>query len=318
MVDQLHNEATSGRGGFRTFELRDRLGMDDASLERLIESLVTDELIEIEGDCAVVSGSRLLLDFLSTRSRSAVAGRSPSAVTGDLITKMLRRSPKIMSREYRRGAAVGLKEALILFDVQDVPRSLLDYRVFRDRLGADNEPDVTRMIALDGPTVTLPQISHVAPLSEYLPEFADALEKERAVVGRGFADRSYTMEVAWFAAEVDSKLEADYDLTLEWYDRMAAAARELGFEDFRVWLIAPDGFSEAALDLIAGRGAFGSSRRQVQMLCDRLREIPEISVRDLKEFEIVIPVGDETELISAHALEDIRAYTRFRQKRLTR
>ena len=314
LIEQLHAETLSGGAGFDLSVLGERLGLDPAEFERLRASLETDEILEVEGGRARVSASDIVADHLRSRDLGA-ASVSPAASAAELITSSLKRAPLIMSREYRKAAAVGLSEILASFDLQEVPRALLDYRIFRDRVKGENEDTAVASLFDDGDKLTLPQIVHASPLVEYLPAFAGVTEPERAVAARGFGSRAYSDEdeIVWLAAEIDSKLEADDALTREWTGRLESAAAELGFRNFRIWLVAPEGFSQAALDHLSYMNAFGSSRRQAELLRKRLGEAagPDEGV---KEFELVIPVGDETELIAAHALEEISRRYNFPAK----
>lgn len=305
LVEQLHAESFSGGSGFDLSLLRDRLGLDPVEFDRLAASLETDEILIVESGRARVSESELVADHLRSRD-TGKASVSPAAAAADLITNSLKRAPRLMSREYRRAAAVGLSGILTSFDLQDVPRALLDYRIFRDRFKGEDEDSAFASLFNDGDLITLPQIAHAAPLVEYLPEFAGVTEPERAVAARGFSSRAYSDEdeIVWLAAEIDSKLEADDALTREWTERLESAANELGFRNYRIWLIAPEGFSHQALDHLSYLGGFGSSRRQAELLKRRLGE-PAGPDEGMKEFELVIPVGGETELIAAHALEEI-------------
>ena len=306
LIEQLHSEGLREGGDFPLSALRERLGVGLDEFERIARSLESDEIIEIAGDRSRLSNSILVTDQLRIRGR-VVGSISPAAAVGDLIADSLKRAPKLMAREYRRTAAVGLQEILSTFDMQEMPRGLFDYRIFRDRVGGDDEDSALAALFAGDDRITLPQIAHAAPLAEYLPTFADVTEPERAVVARGFATRAYTDEdeIAWLAAEIDSKLEADERLARDWTDRLEGAAREIGFRNFRVWLVAPEGFSQPALDHLAYRNAFGSSRRQAELLKQRLGTGPTVPNEGLREFEMVIPVGDETELIAAHAFEEI-------------
>ena len=305
LIEQLHAESFSGGAGFDLSLLRERLGLDPVEFDRLTAALETAEILTVEGGRARVSESDLVADHLRSRD-TGTASISPAAAAGELITNSLKRAPGLMSREYRRAAAVGLNEILASFDLQEVPRALLDYRIFRDRVKGEDEDAALASLFNDGDKITLPQIAHVAPLSEYLPAFASVTEPERAVAARGFSSRTYSDEdeIVWLAAEIDSKLEADDALTREWTGRLENAAADLGFRNFRIWLVAPEGFSQAALDHLLYLGAFGSSRRQAELLKRRLGE-PAGPDEGMKEFELVIPVGDETELIAAHAFEEI-------------
>ena len=305
LIEQLRAESLSGGGGFELSTLRERLALNTDEFDQLTSSLETDEILTVEGGQARVSDSDIVGDYLRLRGTSA-ATISPAAATADLITNSLKRAPRLMSREYRRTAAIGLSEILASFDLQEVPRALLDYRIFRDRVKGEDEDTVLASLFNDGDKLTLPQIAHAAPLAEYLPSFVGLTERERAVAARGFSSRAYSDEdeIVWLAAEIDSKLEADEAATREWAERLENAANELGFRNFRIWLVAPEGFSQTALDHLSYLGAFGSSRRQAELLKKRIAE-PAGPDEGMKEFELVIPVGDDTELIAAHALEEI-------------
>lgn len=302
LLEQLHSEVTTGGGIFDLAPLRERLSLEPRDFEHLSRVLDSEEILLVDGDHARVSGSGLVADHLRTRT-----GGAGALAAGELIANSLKRAPRLMSREYRRSAAVGLSEILLAFDLQEIPRGLIDYRVFRERVRGGNEDEAIANLFTDPDKITLPQIAHAAPLAEYLPETAAAAEPERAVAGRGFASRAYTDEdeVVWLAAEIDSKLEADEAVTREWTDRLERAAEDLGFSNFRIWLVAPEGFSQAALDHLSYINALGSSRRQAEFLKRRLTGPPTALDEGLREFELVIPIGDETELIAAHALEEI-------------
>ena len=125
------------------------------------------------------------------------------------------------------------------------------------------------------------------------------------------ADHTEESEVVWLAAEIDSKLEAGREVTEEWCNRLATFARESGFDRFRIWLIAPEGFSESASELLKEREAFGSSRQQVKLLAARLQS--ETRPAELKpdEYEMVIPMGGDTELIAANTVERIARRVKF-------
>ncbi|MDI1241915.1 MAG: ATP-binding protein, partial [bacterium] len=130
----------------------------------------------------------------------------------------------------------------------------------------------------------------------------------------GFADRGYRAddEIVWIAAELDSKLEADPGLVREWIGRLDEAATLAGFVRHRIWLVTPEGFSPGALELLAERGDIGSSRRQLGLL--RLILQGGAAGSTGNEYEMTIPIGDETELIAVHAVEDIARRASFPAK----
>ncbi|HYE66790.1 MAG TPA: ATP-binding protein, partial [Pyrinomonadaceae bacterium] len=110
------------------------------------------------------------------------------------------------------------------------------------------------------------------------------------------------------AAEIESKLEAGRGITEVWCDRLTNLARACGFSRVRLWLVASEGFSSEASELLAQREAYGSSRQQLELLTARISaEASPLGKEEAapNEFEMVIPMGDDTELIAAHTVEQI-------------
>lgn len=306
LVEMLYLAIEGQSERFPLSALRDRLKLSPQAFERLVESLVVDEVIEAEDSMARLTPNDLLFDYLEARSRISRDRNTPAAITATTVMRALSRAPKLMARAYRRDAAVGLQGIMMLFDLQDVPRALIDYRLFRDRYKGVADDEIPDRLAAETEMFTLPQVSYAGPVADRLEHFAELTEPERAVAGVGFTNREYRNEdqTAWLSAEIDSKLEADQAATLEWCDRLDAAAADCGFQNYRIWLIAPEGFSDAALDLLAERNGIGSSRRQAVLLQNSLQGNIGGGI-GATEYEIVIPAGDDSELIAAHAVEEI-------------
>ena len=300
---------------FSTAALRERLAIDDAAFSAAAEQLRSDGVLQVENGYASVVPDQILRDFLSVRNRSSAQKRTKASVAALTVSNALKRAPKMMSRIYRRESAIGLADILLGFDVQNVPRSLLDFRVFRDELIGLPETEIRERAFLGGDTVTLPQLVHTAPINDHLASF-DSAEPERAVVGIGFKDQDYRDEdeVAWLAAEIDSKLEADPSLTIEWCDRLERAARAMEYTNYKIWLVAPEGFSDGSLDILAERNGFGSSRRQAELLQDFLSGAGRATATPEAVFEVVIPTGGEAELVAAHVFEEIARRNEFPAK----
>ena len=181
LVDQLAAESSSDGPGFKLSALQDRLGIGQEEIRRLAAVLESEEIIQVDGGRARLAPGTLVADYLRTRTSGAA---SESSAAGELIAAALKRAPRLMSREYRRAAAVGLTEALAGFDMQEVPRALLDHRLFRDRVGSEGEDEALAAVFADGERIVLPQVVHVASIAEYLPAFAEVTEPERAVAAR--------------------------------------------------------------------------------------------------------------------------------------
>lgn len=271
--------------------------------------LNTRELLTVShGQISAASGDTLLADYIDSRYRLERGSGSRALIVGDSLSNSLKRAPELMAEFYRRSTALGLRELLARFETVEIPAALLDYGKFRDEYkGADDEEVFSRIE--HGPDfVSLPQIVQSVYTESIFKPISQFIERERSAVGRGFNGRRYSNEeeIAWIAAEIDSKLEASAELAESWCDRLEAAASACGFARFKIWLVAPEGFTAAALEKLAARGAIGSSRQQIELLrhfLDRGRS-PQRN-KPGEEYEIVVPMGNETELIAANAVEDI-------------
>ena len=286
-----------------------RLGFDGDLFLRAIETIDIAEMISLDGSLLRVASENLVLaDTVRSRYRIECNVEPRAVVSGEILAGALKRAPRMMAGLYRREASVGLAAVLQAFDLQEVPRAVLDYGAFRASYKGLSAEDVSTKLAADTDRVSLPQIVHTAPAEEYHPAIARDIERERAAVGLGFLDQNYAEdgEVVWLAAEIDSKLEADRETAEAWCDRLRATAEANNFKNYRIWLISPEGFTDGALDTLAGYTATGSSRHQVALLRELLGGPEPLAIEEEGvEYEMVIPVGEDTELIAAHALEEI-------------
>jgi serine/threonine-protein kinase RsbW len=94
---------------------------------------------------------------------------------------------------------------------------------------------------------------------------------------------------------------------------LESLARESGLEKTRVWLVSSEGFSDRACELLNERGAYTSSRQQFELLTARLnagtRARESVTTN---EYELIIPMGEDTELIAAQAVEQIARRVNFK------
>lgn len=305
LVEALYFSLEPASSRFSLSALRERLEIDAEEFNRFVEAMTVEGYITVEAGLGKLEDDAVIADFIDSRYRLNKPGTT-AGVHAHIVTKAIERAPRLMEGVYRSEAGVGLEELLLSFDLQDVPSALLDYRVFRDGYKGLPDAEVRDHLDRDDQTLTLPQISHAAPLLEHLPT-ASLPDAKRAVAGVGFTDRSYRPEdrIVWLAAEIESKLEADADAVEIWLDGLSDAASQLGFERYRIWLIAPEGFTNEAFAALEERDAFGSSRRQAELLREFIDPASATASTDTKEYEMVIPIGDDAELISAHSLEEI-------------
>ena len=300
-----------------------RLGVEGAEFERMIDTLHVHELANSSGVTIELNNEAVVwLDYLTAQYRMEVAGEARALTVANTRVNSLKRAPKMMTRKYRRAAALGLKDLLSRFNCQEVAASLFDYQKFAAAHSGVETEAVHAALDAEADIVRLPQVVSTVDYSAVAT--SDPTEEGRCMIGYGFEGADYTdeSEIVWIAAEIDSKLEASAELTSEWCERLERIAREAKSHQVKLWLVSPEGFSSEAAEVLKKRNAYGSSRRQAELLKARLTSElskPDSSSGfgggggdgDVDEYEMVIPMGTDTELIAAHTVEQIARRINF-------
>lgn len=285
-----------------------RLQLSESESEALLERLNVSELVRLTPIYVESMNETLpLMDYIASRFRLTISTESRASVFSDSLASYIKRAPELMARSYIVRSSLGVREILGTFAGQSVPSILIDYQQYRDKLKiapAGGIPPHSEEAA----TIALPRIFFTTAASSFYQPIAQIAESERSAIALGFEARTEeaSEEVVWIAAEIDSKLEATREAAEFWCDRLEAAALMCDFSRFKIWLIAPEGFAPDALEALRVRQAYGSSRRQVGLLREFLNA-PDSSNAPLaeNEYEMVIPMNGESELIAAHAIEEI-------------
>ena len=281
-----------------------RVGLDERAFLQLLNRLNWSELIRLTSVSVELMSERLeLRDHIETAGRLA-KGDNRAAVFGDSLKLFLKRAPELLESRYRVSLSLGVREVLRAFSGQKVPAAFLDYAEYKKAIKGATPAEAEAALA-KGDSIPLPQIFFTTAASAFYKPLLELAEAERGAIALGFETGSLSMEddVVWIAAELDSKMEASRELTEFWCDRLEAAARECEFERFRIWLIAPEGFNSEALKALRSRNAIGSNHAQVRRLRELIHARPAELAAD--EYEIVVPMEEDAELIAANAVEEV-------------
>ena len=295
-----------------------RTNLDDEDFYRTMRHLNTHEIIRVTSNLVeAMSENEILTDYIKARFRLETIAEPRALVVGEMLSEFLKRAPKTMARFYRRNSAIGLRELLSVFNCQETPASLLDYSVFRDELKGALTDEILKIIADEEAKIELPQIVYTAHTVAFYPPINQVTDPERSAVALGFEECTYTDEdeIVWIAAEIDAKLEASKELAEFWCDRLEMVALMCNFLNYKLWLVAPEGFSPAAIEVLKQRNAYGSSRKQVELLINFLQAANIVGEKpNPNEYEMIVPMGEDTELIAAHAVEEIARRHHFPSK----
>ncbi len=297
---------------------RRRTGLSELEFYQTTRLLNLHEIVRVTSNLVEpMSENQILTDYLKSRFRLEIIAEPRALVIGEMLSEFVKRAPQTMAKFYRQKSSIGLRGLLSVFDCQETPAGLFDYGIFKDEFkGLSDEEVLSRM---DGAAkkIRLPQIPYAAGTAAFYPPISQVAEKERSAVGFGFQNCDYTDddEIVWIAAEIDSKLEAAKELAEFWCDRLEMVALMCNFLNYRLWLIAPEGFSAEALEVLRRRNAYGSSRRQVELLTQFLNAEKKVGEKlHANEYEMIVPMGDDTELIAANAVEEIARRHHFQPK----
>jgi serine/threonine-protein kinase RsbW len=312
----LHESASQPGGKSPAEVWMRRLGLDALDFERVMRLLHTHELASFQATFVETTPRQVWRDYLSVSYRLHVAVEPRALVVADTLVEALRRAPQTMARHYRRTSALKLGDLMSRFDFERVPASLFHYDRFARMYRGVATDEVEAGLETETELVALPQVVITASCASFHPPMLQFCDEERCAVAHGFDAPAYaeSSEVVWIAAEVESKLEAGRALAELWLDRLENFARACGFGRVRLWLVSREGFSSDASELLNEREAYGSCREQLELLSARLgRGEGEGESKDrADEFAIELPMGEDTELVAAHTVEQIARRMEFR------
>jgi serine/threonine-protein kinase RsbW len=309
----LFEAASSDDSRSSLWSWKKRIGADSGEFDRIIECLHVNELVNSTGAFVEVnSDSYVWTDYLRAHYRADVTGEPRALIVANTLMDSLKRAPQAMARQYRREAALGIRDLLSRFDCQEVPATLFHYDRFAALHKGAPPDEIHAALDMEADLIRLPQVVHVTNCAAF--DATSRWEEERCAVAHGFEAGEYTdeNEVVWLAAEIDSKVEVSHELAHEWLDRLSQLARECHFQNVRVWLVSREGFSNKARKLLKSRDAFASNQQQLELLTARVSDqAPKSEDQRPDEFEMVIPMGEDTELVAAHTVEQIARRVNF-------
>ncbi|PYS68826.1 MAG: hypothetical protein DMF69_18900 [Acidobacteria bacterium] len=306
----LWETAASEERAVSTEAWRKRWHVSSSDFETVLHRLHIQEFVNWNGPIVdATTGPQTWKDFLKAQYRLDILGEPRALVVADALSDSLKRAPHTMASHYRHLAQLELRGLTAQFNCQRVPAALLDYASFKERYKGQDHRDLASALDADTDLIKLPQTVHVASSIAFNRDMRQVADEEKCVVVHSFDDGVYkdAQEVIWLVAEIDSKLEVGLDLTEIWYERLDSLARLLGFRRYQVWLISNEGFTEEASQILLKRNAHSSSKQQLELLVGRIGEPTRQRVErsDVDEFLMVVPMGEDNELIAASTVEHI-------------
>ena len=289
----------------------DRISEHTDEPERLLERMHARELLEIGYGFVHASGDPVLADYVRSVYRSEVAGARRPLAGEQLLAEKLKDSYRLMMSRYNRSIQSQVVDLLSSFDFQSIPASLLDQAAFEKLYRGTSRVQARRALDEEQDRTRLPQMVVVDAVAS-----ADQAGMTwRLFAATGFEGGIYSdaNEVLWLVALINSKEPLDLETVNHIDQRLEAYARGRHSRIVR-WYISKEGFSAAAGELLSRLHAYRSTYTQLDLLHDYLIKLREIKRRPASEFELVIPIEEDAELIAARTVEQIARAADFDQE----
>ncbi len=310
--------------------LIDRVSVADA--EGLLERLSDREFLNLTAGSVTTPADPVLADYLRARYRSEVAGHPRPIAGEELLGDKLKDSYRLMMSRYNRAVESQLVELLTRFDFQSAPAALFQSVKFAESYQGVSRVNARRMLEEEQERIRLPQIVYVSDLGSG----EQTGLAWRLFSGRGFDGGIYSEsnETQWLIALINSKEPLDLETLKSIENRMGAATGKGGFSTRYAlpesrqsldkgkivrWLISKEGFTRTAADRIAETNAHSSTYAQLDLLCDFIHKLDDgaSAVKPSSQFELVIPIEDDSELIAARTAEQIARAADFDQQAIS-
>ncbi|PYP88660.1 MAG: hypothetical protein DMF61_05605 [Blastocatellia bacterium AA13] len=308
----------------------DRVG--DQGAELLVQRLSDYELLELKAGLVTATDEPVLSDYIRHRYRSEVTGRRRPIAGEELLGEKLKHSYRLMMSRYNRAVESQLVQLLTRFDFQNVPAVLFEHDKFADPYDGASRANARRMLDDEQSKIRLAQIVYVSDLGFH--ERPGATYRLLSASGFDGGIYSETNETQWLIALINSREPVGVDMLDEIDSRMISATGRGTFSTRYAlppsheaagqgkivrWLISKEGFTADALERVVDRGAHSSNYLQLDLLCDYLGKLDEQSsaVRPASQFELVIPIEDDSELIAARTVEQIARAADFDQQAIS-
>jgi serine/threonine-protein kinase RsbW len=286
--------------------------------ESLLARLHSREMLDMSYGFVTACADQVLADYVRAKYRSEIAG-APRPVAGEeILGEKLKHSYRLMMTRYNRAIESQLVELLSHFDFQSVPASLFDHVAYDRLYRGLSRVQVRRALDDEQARVRLPQVVLVNDLVAGEQQGVNW----RLFAATGFEGGIYTEanEVLWLVALINAKEPLDVETLGRIDQRLEPALRGQGAKSGRVpqgvrWYISKEGFSAVASEKLASSHAYRSTYAHLDLIQDYLTRLSlGRQARPASEFELVIPIEDEAELIAARTAEQIARAADFDQE----
>jgi serine/threonine-protein kinase RsbW len=278
----------------------------------LLRRLHARELLDVTHGFVTTSDDPVLADYIRATYRNEISG-SRRPVAGEvLLGEKLRQSYRLMMSRYHRAMQAQLVQLVTSFDFQAVPASLFDQTTFDNQYRLMSRAQVRRALDEEQARVRLPQMVLVEDHGTGEQSGIDW----RVFRATGFEGGIYSEsnEINWWITLINSREPVDLD-TLRSIDQRVESTIKSDRTRRRYirWNVSKEGFSAACAEKLSVENIYFSNYSQLDLIAEFLTRQSATSGKPSTEFELVIPIEDEAELIAARTVEQIARAAEFSQ-----
>lgn len=315
-------------GGLTTGFLAEKISLEDQETAQILTALQDGGLLEMDFGRVTIEKDPVMRDFISFKYATVIDREEPSFVKARMESDGL----KALSQQRNCRFAQNIKEQAVKilesFDCQKVPKVLFDYHEFSSRFSKTDFFNVSEDLRHENIFLHLPQIIGAADISS---SHAGSSPANSLLLGHGFTDGIYEddKEVAWISGIFTSPLIIGESEVESFLKDVSKIKEKIGEVETDVLIVGKDGFSEKAIEVISENDIKSINLTQLYHLRDILFEesigleeveIDEDAAQEIDEeksvssgyeFELILPMAADTELVAAKAIEEIATRANF-------
>jgi serine/threonine-protein kinase RsbW len=316
-------------GGMTPGFLAEKISLDDQETAEVLTALQDGGLLEMDFGRVTIAEDSVMKDFVSFKHATIIDREEPSFVKARMENDGLKALSRQRSYRFSQNIKEQAVKILESFDCQKVPEVLFQYDEFSTRFSKTDFFNVSEKLRDEDILLDLPQIIGVADISS---SHAGSSPANALLLGHGFTEGVYEddKEVVWISAVFTAPFMVGVREVKAFLKNVSPIKEKVGTLNTDVLIIGKDGFTEEAVALMSENGIKAISLTQMYHLRDILfeesasgleevekdnsdvRQIDEEkSVSRENEFELILPMAVDTELVAAKAIEEIANRANF-------
>lgn len=296
------------------------LGTSPEDGGRILSALEFKGLLKSDFEHLRFVDDPVMADFLYWAFERGVLGKSSSQVAAAMVQAKLARGASGEAEGERDKWLATAKELMRRWDFREVPMLLFRFGSFRERFGGKGLLEVVIGMEREPHKLRLPKISSVSTGHRTRrggPRF------DFDLVAYGFLDADFSEEnlVIW-AIDVNTERTLSAMAVEHFENRCKLLSLEKGLKakQFQKWILFDGGIDPAALELSSQYDILLTHRSQMRIFLN-LFGMEEIGLEaethkpaetppgpEPLEFELVLPMKADTEVVAARVAEEVAAY----------